>query len=80
MPDGEILATEMANQAGHDLEDNDSQKFNAGSLISWNSSDELGSVGILYVILALILVSGRVIAESTHTPLNSILCPSHPDL
>lgn len=37
-----------------------------GSIISWSDSDQLGSLGILYVILALILVSGRVIADSTH--------------
>jgi len=37
-----------------------------GSIISWSDSDQLGSLGILYVVLALILVSGRVIADSTH--------------
>ena len=37
-----------------------------GSIISWNDSDQLGSLGILYVVLALILVSGRVIADSTY--------------
>jgi hypothetical protein len=37
-----------------------------GSIISWSDSDQLGSLGILYVVLALTLVSGRVIADSTH--------------
>ena len=37
-----------------------------GSIISWSDSDQLGSLGILYVVLALILVSGRVIADSMH--------------
>jgi len=37
-----------------------------GSIISWSDSDQLGSLGILYVVLALILVSGRVVADSTH--------------
>ncbi|KAF9643528.1 MAGE protein, partial [Thelephora ganbajun] len=37
-----------------------------GSIISWSDSDQLGSLGILYVVLALVLVSGRVIADSTH--------------
>ena len=37
-----------------------------GSIISWSDSDQLGSLGILYVVLALILVSGRVIADSAH--------------
>jgi len=36
-----------------------------GSIISWSDSDQLGSLGILYVVLALILVSGRIIADST---------------
>jgi len=35
-----------------------------GSIISWTDSDQLGSLGILYVVLALILVSGRVIADN----------------
>ena len=34
-----------------------------GSLISWSTTDQLGSLGILYVILALILVSGRVMTD-----------------
>lgn len=37
-----------------------------GSIISWSDSDQLGSLGILYVLLALILVSGRIIADSTY--------------
>lgn len=39
-----------------------------GSIISWSDSDQLGSLGVLYVVLALILVSGRVIADSMHIP------------
>jgi melanoma-associated antigen len=38
---------------------------NYGSVIAWGSSDQLGVVGILYVILALILVNGRVLSDST---------------
>jgi hypothetical protein len=34
-----------------------------GSLISWSKADQIGSVGILYVILALVLVSGRAISD-----------------
>lgn len=63
MPDGQLLAAEMKNQEGVTLDDNDAHKFDTGSIISWNMSDELGSLGILYVILALILVSGRAISE-----------------
>src|SRR6188768_3360300 len=35
-----------------------------GSLISWSRSDQLGPIGILYVVLALVLVNGRVMADS----------------
>jgi melanoma-associated antigen len=34
-----------------------------GSIISWNTCDELGNIGILYTILALVLVNGRVLPE-----------------
>ena len=35
-----------------------------GSLISWSKGDQLGAIGVLYVILALVLVNGRVMADS----------------
>ena len=35
-----------------------------GSLISWTKGDQLGAIGVLYVILALVLVNGRVMADS----------------
>lgn len=35
-----------------------------GSLISWTKGDQLGAVGVLYVILALVLVNGRIMADS----------------
>ena len=35
-----------------------------GSIISWSRSEQLGPIGILYVVLALILVNGRVIPDS----------------
>lgn len=34
-----------------------------GSILSWSQNDQLGALGILYVILALILVNGRVVQE-----------------
>jgi len=34
-----------------------------GSLVSWSRGDQLGSIGILYVILALVLTNGRVISD-----------------
>ncbi|OCH91978.1 MAGE-domain-containing protein [Obba rivulosa] len=35
-----------------------------GSILAWNTSDQLGTVGILYIILALILVEGRVLSDN----------------
>lgn len=35
-----------------------------GCLIAWNSADQLSALGILHVVLALILVSGKVISDS----------------
>jgi melanoma-associated antigen len=35
-----------------------------GSIIAWNSADQLSALGILHVILALILVSGKIITDS----------------
>lgn len=34
-----------------------------GSLISWSKADQIGSLGILYVILSLVLASGRVMSD-----------------
>ena len=34
-----------------------------GSLISWTKGDQLGAVGVLYVILALVLVNGRIMSD-----------------
>jgi len=38
---------------------------NYGSVISWTKGDQLGSLGILYTILALILVHGRAAPDGT---------------
>jgi melanoma-associated antigen len=62
LTDETILELE-SNEAPED-EDESSQLRNFGSIISWSGSDQLGSIGILYVILALILVNGRSMAES----------------
>ncbi|KAJ8515467.1 hypothetical protein ONZ45_g7134 [Pleurotus djamor] len=35
-----------------------------GSIIAWNNCDEVGAIGILYVILGLILVSGRILGDA----------------
>ncbi|KAF8876784.1 MAGE family-domain-containing protein [Gymnopilus junonius] len=50
-----------------------------GSVIAWSKSDQLGSMGILYVILALVLVNGRVIADGDlRRSLKTLHLPSNP--
>jgi hypothetical protein len=44
-----------------------------GTLIAWNNADQLSALGILHVILALVLVSGKVISDSAYSPLPSVL-------
>lgn len=34
-----------------------------GSIINWSAADQLGAIGILYVVLALIMVSGGVLSD-----------------
>ncbi|KAJ7843537.1 hypothetical protein B0H14DRAFT_3456097 [Mycena olivaceomarginata] len=34
-----------------------------GSIISWSGTDQVGALGVLYVVFGLILVSGRVIGD-----------------
>ena len=46
-------------------DDNERHPRPYGSLISWSPTDQLGPSGILYVILALILVSGRIMTDGT---------------
>ena len=49
-----------------DEADSDDEGFGRryyGSIISWSKADQLGPLGVLYVILALILVSGRVVSD-----------------
>lgn len=49
-----------------DDEDDDAERVPKyyGSLISWTKGDQLGAVGVLYVILALVLVNGRIMTDS----------------
>ncbi|CCM00210.1 uncharacterized protein FIBRA_02238 [Fibroporia radiculosa] len=66
-PDPEILALEREEPAlvdGEDARENDSSSRATGSILAWHQSDELGSVGVLYTVLALILVDGRVMREN----------------
>ncbi|KAG6812817.1 hypothetical protein H0H92_000275 [Tricholoma furcatifolium] len=65
LTDEKILEQEAADAPSDDDDDDESYtpKY-YGSLVSWTSNDQLGALGILYTILALILVSGRVITEA----------------
>jgi hypothetical protein len=49
--------------------DNPSGTRSYGSIIAWSRSDQLGLIGLLYVILALILVSGKVMSEGSFVAL-----------
>jgi len=65
LTDEQILEEEAADT----LDDDDEDGFGLrtyGSIISWSNADQLGSIGVLYVVLTLILVSGRVMTDSTH--------------
>jgi melanoma-associated antigen len=59
-----LLEAEAAD-APDDVDDTGPGARTYGSLIAWNSADQLAMLGILHVILALILVSGKVISDST---------------
>ncbi len=50
-----------------------------GSIIAWNSADQLAALGILHVVLALILVSGKIITDSASPSLLFLPFPI-PDL
>src|SRR6266702_1877447 len=58
-----IFEVEAAD-APDDVDDAEPGTRTYGSLIAWNSADQLSALGILYVILALILVNGKVISDS----------------
>ncbi|KAF5375853.1 hypothetical protein D9615_008195 [Tricholomella constricta] len=65
LTDEQILEQEAADAPSDDDDDDDDEYMPRfyGSLISWSSADQLGGIGILYTILALILVSGRVMSD-----------------
>ncbi|KAJ7704158.1 MAGE family-domain-containing protein [Mycena metata] len=59
----EILEEEAADAPSDDEDDDFAGSTGYGSIISWSSADHVGAIGILYVVLALILVSGRVMGD-----------------
>ncbi|KAF5361515.1 hypothetical protein D9758_006135 [Tetrapyrgos nigripes] len=58
----EILDQEHTDRDEEDENETLPQAY--GSILSWSTCDQLEPIGILYVILTLILVSGRVISDS----------------
>ncbi|KAI0764243.1 MAGE family-domain-containing protein [Trametes elegans] len=67
-PDAEIRELEQAENLDANEEfaqdDNPVGTRSTGSIFAWHHADQLASVGILYTILALILVEGRVINDN----------------
>jgi hypothetical protein len=61
--DARILEEESADIP--DIADDDEEGWPRpfGSIIAWSGSDHLGSLGILHVVLALVMVSGRVMND-----------------
>ncbi|KAA1473317.1 MAGE-domain-containing protein [Dentipellis sp. KUC8613] len=59
----ESILEEEAADAPDDDSDDETGTRTYGSILAWNSSDELGAIGILYVVLAIILVNGKVLSE-----------------
>ena len=71
-PDRELRRLEVARaEPAHEdfaalYDDEDGEDGSAtGAILAWGSSDEVASIGILYLILAFILVEGRVIRDRT---------------
>ena len=46
-----------------DDDDDETVPQTFGSIISWSTSDQLGGLGLLYVILSLILANGHVLSD-----------------
>ncbi|KAF8151613.1 MAGE family-domain-containing protein [Crassisporium funariophilum] len=68
---------------GAEDDDDDAERIPKyfGSIISWSRADQLGSVGIMYVILALVLVNGRVITDmDLRRHLKTLHLSSNPNL
>ncbi|KAI0767717.1 MAGE family-domain-containing protein [Fomes fomentarius] len=66
-PDPEIRELEQKEHTDENEEfaedDNPIGTRSTGSIFAWGTADQLPSIGILYVILALILVEGRVMSD-----------------
>ncbi|EJD00539.1 MAGE-domain-containing protein [Fomitiporia mediterranea MF3/22] len=58
----ELLTLEFDND-NTEADDEDDLPTTYGSIINWTSADQLGGLGLLYVILALILVNGHSMSD-----------------
>ncbi|KAF8128974.1 MAGE-domain-containing protein [Boletus edulis] len=62
LSDERLLEEELA-KGPNDDDDDDDMPRSYGSIIAWSTADQLAALGLLHVILALILVTGRAISE-----------------
>ena len=67
LSDERLLEEELADCPDNDDDDDDMPR-SYGSIIAWSTADQLAALGLLYVILALILVNGRVMSECASLP------------
>lgn len=66
LPDPEIL--QLENEEGEEEEETGGVSTRStGSIFAWQKSDQLASLGVLYTVLALILVNGRSIPDGEHS-------------
>ena len=68
-PSNDIKAVEQAHHLGEpESQDDDDdigvRSTNTGAILKWENADQLSAVGILYVVLALVLVHGRAISDA----------------
>ncbi|KAF7299665.1 MAGE domain-containing protein [Mycena chlorophos] len=88
--DEDILEVEAEDAPSEDDEDDEYTAKSYGNMLAWSKADQLAPLGILYVILALILVSGRVVGDqdlramlkrlnlSSTTPIPFTAASTHP--
>jgi hypothetical protein len=53
--------------SNQEKEDGMPEDLVSGSILSWQTADQIASYGILFVILSLILVHGKTIPDSTYS-------------
>ncbi|KAG2002440.1 hypothetical protein CC2G_004632 [Coprinopsis cinerea AmutBmut pab1-1] len=84
--DNRLLAEELSDlpwasddEEGGGGDEDERKPTSYGSIISWSHAEQVGSLGILYVVLALILVHGRVLPDADlRSYLKALHLPSTP--